>query len=132
MIRTFEGKTIVQRLFAYAAWGLAVSGLLALGLPASTVAARATPGPGNSAALEAPAALDEHPVLEDPLTAPGAVTASACPTGRNDRQFVGDGYRFRVTGKCLDTSTNASVAHRLQNLVVPDGEVSLEMRLVNG
>jgi hypothetical protein len=132
MIRTFEGKTIVQRLFTYAACGLAFSVLLGLGLPVSTVAAGTILRPGNSLVIEAPAALDDHPVLEDPLTAPGVVTASACPTGRNDRQFVGEGYRFRVTGKCLDTSTNASVAYRLQNLVVPDGEVSLDVRTVSG
>ena len=122
----------MQKFSAHVLWGLAISVLLALGLPMSPVAAEAMSRPEISLTLALPPAIDSQPVVEDPLTATGAVEASVCPTTRNDRQFVGEGYRFRVTGKCLDTSTNASVAYRLRNLVVPDGEVSLQMRVVSG
>ena len=71
-------------------------------------------------------------VLEDPLTAPGLVQASQCPTSRNERLFVGEGLMFKVTGKCTDTSTTAGVSRRLEGLRVPDGEVRVEFKLVTG
>lgn len=90
-------------------------------------------------ALVLPAAAEEiaspevgRVVLEDPLTAPGVVgQSSACPTGKNVREFVGEGTIIKVTGRCTDASTNASLAQRIDGLTLPDGEVRLEMKVVS-
>ena len=71
-------------------------------------------------------------ILEDPLVAPGAVESSSCPTGRNERVFVGEGLMFKVTGRCTDADTTAVVLRRLERLQLPDGDVRVEFKLVSG
>ena len=62
-------------------------------------------------------------VLEDPLTAPGAVQAWRCPTGRNLGEFVGEGYLIKVTGKCSEAETQAVIfASYVNGLLLRDGE----------
>lgn len=71
-------------------------------------------------------------VIADALTGPGLVQASNCPTGRNGREFVPDGYRLRVTGRCYENSSNAVATYWIDSLNVPDGEISLEWRVTAG
>ncbi len=73
-----------------------------------------------------------EPILEDPLTVFGPVTSGTCATGRNNTQFVVDGYRLRVSGRCTETDTGASISSRLERLTVPDGDVRVEMRVISG
>src|SRR3712207_1318424 len=84
-----------------------------------------------TAAQDAPPDL-AGTVIDDPLTAPGLVRASRCPTGKNSREFVGEGYLLKVTGKCTDSATTAGVSSFIEGLTFPDGEVRLELRAVSG
>jgi hypothetical protein len=72
------------------------------------------------------------PVLEDPLAQPGVLTPRSCPTGRNGTAFVGEGYLFKITGRCSDTSTIAALTVSVANLTIPDGEVRLEFKAAGG
>ena len=98
---------------------------LALALSLALLAPRA-------AAQEAPPPEPGAAILEDPLTGPGAVRAADCPTGRNSRAFVPEGYLLRVTGRCTEASTTASVARLIEGLSIPDGEIRIELRAVSG
>jgi hypothetical protein len=73
-------------------------------------------------------------IVEDPLTFPGAIPGSvSCTSGRNTGDFVGEGYIVKVTGKCIDSSKNAALSMPpIPDLVVPDGEISLEAKAVSG
>jgi hypothetical protein len=71
-------------------------------------------------------------VLEDPLTGPGVVDAGACSTQRNVRAFVGEGYIFKVTGKCTETASSAGISERLEGLSFPDGEVRVQFKVASG
>jgi len=86
--------------------------------------------PGLQIALPAPEVGEV--LLEDSLAQPGLVIAVVCPTGKNTRDFVGEGYIFRVGGKCTETATSAAVAQVLQGISFPDGEVRVELRAVSG
>jgi hypothetical protein len=90
-----------------------------------------SPPPKVDAAGAAPSTTGAV-VLEDRLTGPGATTASECATHRNARVFVGEGLLFKVTGKCTDTSTIASVNQYVNGLTLPDGEVRVELKAVSG
>lgn len=71
-------------------------------------------------------------ILDDPLTQPGVATRVNCPTGLAAGEFVGEGYLFKVRGRCTQPNGSADVPQRLQGLTVPDGEVKIELRVVNG
>ena len=106
-------------------------GACLLGLTPPVQAGEAPEAPPLAIEGPSPPELGEV-VIADSLAGPGLAQASNCATGRNAREFVPDGYRFRVTGRCNETSTNASVAHWIDSLNVPDGEISIEWRPTAG
>jgi hypothetical protein len=73
-------------------------------------------------------------IVEDPLTFPGAIPGSiSCPTGLNLGEFVGEGYIMKVTGRCRpDSSMAMAMVPPIPDLVVPDGELRLEVKTVSG
>lgn len=71
-------------------------------------------------------------LLEDPLTAPGALTAKTCPTGRSAAEFVGEGYLMKVRGPCIDGDRTALLTSLTHDLSFTDGEIRLEMKVANG
>lgn len=73
-------------------------------------------------------------ILEDSLTGPGVIPGTlSCPSGRNVSEFVGEGYIAKVTGPCTGDSRMAVMPiPPIPNLVVPDGEIHLEMKVVSG
>lgn len=73
-------------------------------------------------------------IAEDSLNFPGAIPGSLnCPLGRNIGEFVGEGYILKVTGRCLENIEAAIVAlPPIPDLVVPDGEIRLEAKVVSG
>src|SRR5262249_49025880 len=94
-------------------------------------AAQETPTPSTFSAPAPPAVGDL--ILGDALAAPGVFgPPSACPTGLNRRDFVGEGSILKVTGKCGARSTGASFAQRFVSWTVPDGEVGFELKAASG
>lgn len=71
-------------------------------------------------------------VVEDPLTGPGLLWEGACPTQKNVGHFVGEGFIFKVTGKCTDTNTQHNIFRNLAGLTMADGELHFELRAVSG
>ncbi|MFN8524488.1 MAG: hypothetical protein U0821_15430 [Chloroflexota bacterium] len=69
-------------------------------------------------------------VLEDSLRAAGTMVAGSCPTGRNRGDFVGEGLRLQVTGRCSEGAPTAAVGLPVQGLVLTDGDVSFEFKAV--
>src|ERR1043165_505161 len=70
-------------------------------------------------------------ILDDPLTQAGALRDGPCPTGYGRRQFVPDGFLLQVEGKCTDYTLVANVGNFVPGLIVPDGELRLELEFVN-
>jgi Domain of Unknown Function (DUF1080) len=72
-------------------------------------------------------------IAEDSLTFPGAIPGSiTSPSGRNVGEFVGEGYIMKVTGRSRDDSATAAIAAVIPDLVVPDGEIRLDAKVVSG
>lgn len=73
-------------------------------------------------------------ILNDSLASPGVIPATlSCPTGRNVGEFVGEGYIFKVSGRCLDGHPLAFASTPpLSDLEVPDGEIQIEVKVVSG
>src|SRR5215213_7036365 len=66
-------------------------------------------------------------VLADPLKATGPFWPGSCPTGRNVSAFVPEGFRLRVTGRCADTATSASMLMASTGLTIADGDVAVDV-----
>ncbi len=72
-------------------------------------------------------------IVEDSLNFPGAIPGSiTSPSGRNIGEFVGEGYILKVTGRPRDDSAGAAFAVLIPDLVVPDGEIRLDAKVVSG
>jgi hypothetical protein len=92
-------------------------------LPASVPVARA----------DDPADLPElgAVVLDDPLTAVGALGPGRCPTGLVTSDFVREGFRIAITGRCTETSSAGSrVTSR--GTSIGDGEVAVDVTVASG
>lgn len=89
--------------------------------------ARTRLGPGD------PPAVGDL-IVEDPLNAAGALPLPfACPSGRNSGDFVTEGYLLKVTGRCQPEATDAALdLPPIPDLVVVDGEISVEAKAVSG
>ena len=71
--------------------------------------------------------------MEDPLTAPGVLQAAQCPTGRSGGEFVEEGFRIYVTGRCDERHGRAgALIAPFRNLNFGDGEPRLEFRFTSG
>lgn len=133
----------------YGAFVCAVLLSLTLLMPSPGVAAQdepaPTPTPDRAPSFERGAPVgalrlpgDPPPVgdliAEDGLNFPGAIPGSVnCPSGRNVGEFVGEGYILKVTGPCSEGVPGAWIAlPAIPDLVVPDGEIRLEAKVVSG
>src|SRR5215831_6545626 len=67
-------------------------------------------------------------VLEDALAGTGPFRLRACPTGKNANEASEEGFRTRITGRCLDTSTSAPAI----GLTASNGEVAIEVEVAEG
>jgi hypothetical protein len=94
-----------------------------------------------TAAQEAPAEESAQPlapevgavVLANPIAGTATLPPVTCPTGRNKGEPVGEGYIFKISGKCLETATVAlAPAMKITDVLFPDGEVRLEFKVVSG
>jgi 3-keto-disaccharide hydrolase len=65
-------------------------------------------------------------LVDEPLTAAGALQSGVCPTQRNDTQFVAQGFQMRVRGKCREENTLAEIRADVRGLTLPDGEIHTE------
>jgi hypothetical protein len=70
-------------------------------------------------------------VYEESLSEPGLIRGRACPTGRGRAEMVGEGLLFAIQGRCMPGGS-ASLVTSLDGLTVPDGELSVEFKIVNG
>jgi hypothetical protein len=91
------------------------------GTDSSTVGMETAPGVGAT-------------IIEDPLMAPGVLTASTpCPTGAGIGEFVGEGYILKVSGRCAPNASGPGIlSPRLQTPAFTDGEIAVEFKVVNG
>jgi hypothetical protein len=72
-------------------------------------------------------------IVEDSLNFPGVIPGPRrCPSGRNGGDFVGEGYILKVTGVCVEGAEIASIAALIPDLIVPDGEIQIEAKVVSG
>ena len=103
--------------------------VLALG-PTSAAAEVAGAQPPDAETSPAPLG---SAVVEDALLGPGLVVPFVCATGRGGRDFSDEGLAVRVHGRCGSAADMvASVGTRFSGLVVPDGEVRMEVRALAG
>jgi hypothetical protein len=70
-------------------------------------------------------------VLDDPLTATGVLGPGQCQTGRDTWDFVPEGFRTKITGRCSETS-NAGARVTARRATVGDGEVAIDVTLTEG
>jgi hypothetical protein len=104
-------------------WGLTPRGLVSWG--GSSV------DPPDTAVATTP--QSRKPMLEDPLTTPGALRATQCPTGRSGSEFVEEGFRIYVTGRCDEQSRGAgAIIPPFRSFFFGDGELRLEFRFTSG
>jgi hypothetical protein len=71
-------------------------------------------------------------VLQDPLTGTGPFRPRACATGKGGSEFVEQGFRFRVTGRCTETSAIAVVAAGAQGVSAGNGELAVDVKMTEG
>src|SRR4051794_38268471 len=71
-------------------------------------------------------------VLADPLTATGPLRAAGCATGRNRTDFISEGFRQKVTGRCSESSTVAGIRTTVNGLSIADGEIATEAQVLEG
>jgi hypothetical protein len=71
-------------------------------------------------------------ILEDSLSGPTVIPRSRCRVPVDGREFVGEGLRFKLTGRCQEAHTVTALGTRVQGLTVADGEVRLELKAVSG
>ncbi|MFN8632658.1 MAG: family 16 glycoside hydrolase [Chloroflexota bacterium] len=89
--------------------------------------------PAGSLRLAGPPPPVGDVIVEDSLTAPGAIPGRLdSVTGRNVGEFVGEGYIMKVTGRFREDSQTAGIGGIIPELVVPDGEIRIEMKVVSG
>jgi hypothetical protein len=106
-------------------------------LAATLVLATPTPGhwprPLTASVQEMPAPPEfGDVVVDDPLVGTGPFRPGSCPTGRNVGDFAPEGFRSKVTGRCIDADPSASMRPVATGLTVADGEVSVEATVVEG
>jgi hypothetical protein len=79
---------------------------------------------------------DVGPVIyEESLTESGVLRVKSCPTGQIRGEVVGDGFLVAIRGRCADGPAGAagtSVIFPLVGLTIPDGELSIDFKVVNG
>lgn len=91
------------------------------------------PGPTHALAQQDPPPPPLGAViLDDPMTPAGVFHPVTCPTGLTAGDFVPDGYRLLVTGPCTPGSSSASTSWTTQDVIIPDGDLQFEFRMVSG
>lgn len=71
-------------------------------------------------------------ILEDDLSGPTVIPRSTCRVPGDGREFVGEGLRFKLTGRCRESDTVTALGTRIRGLQVADGEVRVEVKAVSG
>ena len=104
-------------------WTLAIAAMLAL---STTLLPSAT-----SAQEPLPPAVGET-ILDDDLSKPNSIPSSTCGTKRAGVDYVGEGLRTRLTGRCSSSHFVAAFGPTIRGLQFSDGEVRLEVKAVSG
>ena len=84
----------------------------------------------GSAPQQAPPDLGAT-VLENALRGPGLVSPSRCRREGTFAAFQDGSLLMRVAGKCSETQLYPAVAATVDGLTVPDGEVSVEIKVAD-
>ena len=71
-------------------------------------------------------------ILEDDLSGPTVIPRSTCRAPGDGREFVGEGLRFKLTGRCQEAQTVTALGTRVRGVMVADGEVRVELKAVSG
>ncbi|MGE3271694.1 MAG: hypothetical protein AB7P40_23280, partial [Chloroflexota bacterium] len=75
-------------------------------------------------------------IVEDALAGPGLLPGGrpSCPSEKNLSEFVGEGYIIKIHGRCRPENTQAAmnIWPPVSGLVIPDGEIRLEAKVVSG
>jgi hypothetical protein len=72
-------------------------------------------------------------IVKDPLRTPRVLPGSdACPSGRNLGAFVDEGYLLKIAGRCQDDSMYTGIDVTIPDLVVHNGEIRLDAKVVSG
>lgn len=108
----------------------------------TTTPAASPPEPLPSRAPAAPVTTDEPDVpmppsvavavFSDPLTGDAVFPTGSCPSDAASGQNVGEGFRLLVRGPCVDGRGVADLAVPARGIMVWDGEIALDFKVVVG
>jgi hypothetical protein len=110
---------------------------VAIGLAfVSALPAWSGPSPARAAGplgqdIPEPPAVDET-VLESALIGPDLFEARTCPTGAARGEYVTDGFRLSVRGRCVQDAPSANLPLPAPNVVMQDDELAVEFKVVAG
>lgn len=66
--------------------------------------------------------------IDDPLSQRGTLWGRRCATQKNAVDFVSDGYRVTLNGKCTPEAQDVGLGEVIRGLAFRDGEVRVELR----
>jgi hypothetical protein len=107
--------------------GLVLALVPPIGAPIGKVVAA---GPGLQDVPEAPAI--EETILESALTGPDIFEARACPTNAASGQYVSEGFRVSVRGRCVQNAVAANLPLPAPQVSMLDNDVAIDFKVVAG
>jgi hypothetical protein len=89
------------------------------------------------AAGSAPQEIPESPglaetVFQSGLTGPDLFEARACPTGAASGQYVVEGFRLSVRGRCVQDAPSANLPLPAPRITMLDNDVAVDFKVVAG
>jgi hypothetical protein len=92
--------------------------------------------PTPVSAQEAPTVPSPPPgagvVFESALTGSDVFATGTCRTGLARGENVGEGFRLKVSGRCVDESSDADLAVPGRGITIGDGELALDFKVASG
>jgi hypothetical protein len=122
---TMERTVLAGRMIRIGITALAAFGLILV------------PGPGSAAAGPAPQDVPEPPPLvatyfQSALTGPDVFRPDVCPTGGGFGEYVDEGFKITVQGRCDERAPGAGAAALARGIAGGDGDVSIDFKVVTG
>jgi hypothetical protein len=71
-------------------------------------------------------------IFEDDLSKPNSIPPFICGTKRAGVDYIGEGLRIKLTGRCNNNVFVAAVGPTVRGLTFVDGEVRMEVKAVSG
>jgi hypothetical protein len=73
-----------------------------------------------------------EPLFHSSLAGPDLFDARDCPTTAANGEYVGEGFRLRVRGRCVQTAPAANLPVPARGLVVQDHDVAVDFKVAVG